>query len=54
MNRSHSAVTPEWQQKELIRALERTNAKKEVKKGAAARITAIAIDSTTDPDPAVQ
>jgi hypothetical protein len=54
MNRSHSAVTPEWQQKELIRALERTNAKKEVKKGAAARITAIAIDSTTGPDPTVQ
>jgi hypothetical protein len=54
MNRSHSAVTPEWQQKELIRALERTNAKKEVKKGAAARITAIAIDSTTGPDPTLQ
>jgi hypothetical protein len=54
MNRSHSAVTPEWQQKELIRALERTNAKKEVKKGAEARITAIAIDSTTVPDATVQ
>ena len=54
MNRSHSAVTPEWQQKELIRALERTNAKKEVKKGAEARITAIAIDSTTGPDATVQ
>jgi hypothetical protein len=37
-NRSHSAVSPEWQQKELVRALERTNTKKEVKKGAAARI----------------
>jgi hypothetical protein len=53
-NRSHSAVSPEWQQKELIRALERTNTKKEVKKGAAARITAIAIDSTTGPDARVQ
>jgi hypothetical protein len=53
-NRSHSAVSPEWQQKELIRALERTNTKKEVKKGAAARITAIAIDSTTGPDASVQ
>jgi hypothetical protein len=47
-------VTPEWQQKELIRALERTNAKKEVKKGAAARITPIAIDSTTGPDDTVR
>jgi hypothetical protein len=54
MNRSHSAVTPEWQQKELIRALERTNARKEVKKGAAAQITAIAIDSTTSTDATVQ
>ena len=31
-NRSHQAVSPEWQQKELIRALERTNKKKEVTK----------------------
>jgi hypothetical protein len=54
MNRSHSAVTPEWQQKELIRALERTNARKDVKKGAAAQITAIAIDSTTSTDATVQ
>jgi len=49
-NRSHSTVSSEWQQKELIRALERTNTKKDVKKGAAPRITAIAIDSTTGPD----
>ena len=53
-NRSHAAVTTEWQQKELIRALERTNTKKEVKKGTAARITPVALDSTSDPDPKVQ
>lgn len=53
-NRSHSAVSGEWQQKELIRALERTNKKKEVKKGTAARITAVALDSTTGPDAKVK
>ncbi len=53
-NRSHQAVSAEWQQKELIRALERTNKKKEVKKGTAARITAVALDSTSGPDPKAQ
>lgn len=53
-NHSHSSVTPDWQQKELIRALERTNKKKEVKKGAAPRITALALDSTSGPDPKVK
>lgn len=53
-NRSQSAVSPEWQQKELIRALERTNKMKEVKKGAAARITVVALDSTSGPDPKVK
>lgn len=53
-NRSHSAVSPEWQQKELIRALERTNKQKEVKKGKAARITVVALDSASGPDPTVE
>ena len=53
-NRSHSAVTPDWQQKELIRALERTNKNKEVKKGAAARITPVAVEPTSDLDSTVQ
>ena len=53
-NRSHQAVTPEWQQKELVRALERTNKNKEVKKGTAARITAVALESTNGPDIKVQ
>lgn len=53
-NRSHSSVTPEWQQKELIRALERTNKQKEVKKGAAARIMAVSLDSISDPDATAQ
>ncbi len=53
-NRSHAIVSPEWQQKELIRELDRTNKKKEVKKGTAARITAVALDSTSGPDPKVK
>lgn len=53
-NQSHSSVSPEWQQKELLRALERTNKKKEVKKGKAAQITAIALDSTSGPNPRVK
>ena len=53
-NRSHQAVTPEWQQKELIRALERTNKKKEVTKGTAARIAVVALESTSGSDPKVQ
>lgn len=53
-NRSRSAVTPEWQQKELIRALERTNQQKEVKKGAAAQVTPVAVHFTSYPDATVQ
>src|SRR5215471_11738511 len=53
-NRSHQGVSPEWQQKELIRALERTNKKKEVTKGTAARITVVVLESTSGPDPKVQ
>jgi hypothetical protein len=53
-NRSHQAVSPEWQQKELIRALERTNKKKEVTKGTAARISVVVLESTSGPDPKVQ
>ncbi len=53
-NRSHHSVSPEWQQKELIRALERTNKKKEVTKGTAARIAIVALESSSGPDPKVQ
>ena len=53
-NRSHQAVSPEWQQKELIRALEKTNKNKEVTKGTAARITAVALESTSGPDAKVR
>lgn len=53
-NRSHSTVTPEWQQKELIRALERTNKGKDVKKGAAAQLNAIALDSASNADASVR
>ena len=53
-NNSRSVVSPEWQQKELIRALERSNKKKEVKKGKAAPITAVALDSSSGPDPKVK
>src|SRR5215469_5945352 len=50
-NRSHQAVSPEWQQKELIRALERTNKKKEVTKGTAARITLLCSNPPAVPIP---
>lgn len=53
-NRSHSAVTPDWQQKELVRALERTNKNKEVKKGSSSRIVPIAVDPSGDLDTAVR
>ncbi len=54
-NRSHSAVTPDWQQKELIRALERTNKNRDVKKkGSEARIIPVALDSTSDLDTTTQ
>jgi hypothetical protein len=53
-NRSHSSVSPEWQQKQLIRALERTNKQKEVKQGAAPRIMALPLDSVSDPDATAQ
>ena len=53
-NRSRQVVSPEWQQKELIRALEKTNKNKEVKKRAAARITTVALESTSGPDAKVR
>ena len=53
-NRSHSAVTPDWQQTELIRALERTNKNKDVKKGSSSRIMPIAVDPSGDLDTAVR
>jgi len=53
-NRSHEAVSPEWQQRELIRALERTNKKKELTKGTAPGITIVVLESTSGPDPKVQ
>jgi hypothetical protein len=47
-------VSTEWQQKALIRTLESTNKQKEVKKGTAARISPVALDSNGDPDAAAQ
>ena len=47
-NRSHSTVSPEWQQKQLIRALERTNKMKEVKNGTTAEVKPVALDSNTE------
>jgi hypothetical protein len=43
-------VSPEWQQKQ-IKALERTNKKKEVTKGTAARISVVVLESASGPDP---
>jgi hypothetical protein len=49
-NSSRDIVNPTWQRNELIKALERTNKSKEVKKGKAARIEAVGLESTSGPD----
>ena len=49
-NSSREIVSPAWQQKELVKAFERINKSKEVKKGKAARVEPVALESTTSPD----
>jgi hypothetical protein len=43
-------VNPTWQRNELIKAFERINKSKDVKKGKAAAIQAIPLESTDEPD----
>jgi len=49
-NSSREFVNPAWQRNQLIKAFERINKSKEVKKGKAAPIQAIPLDSTEEPD----
>jgi len=49
-NSSREYVNPAWQRNQLIKAFERINKSKEVKKGKAAPIQAIPLDSTEEPD----
>jgi hypothetical protein len=49
-NSSQEVVNPTWQRDELIKAFERINKSKDVKKGKAAAIQAIPLASTGEPD----
>lgn len=49
-NSSREYVNPAWQRNELITAFERINKSKDVKKGKAAPIQAIPLESTDEPD----
>jgi hypothetical protein len=49
-NSSPEFVNPTWQRNELIKAFERINKSKDVKKGKAAPIEAIPLESTEEPD----
>ncbi|HXW93725.1 MAG TPA: hypothetical protein VEK33_24455 [Terriglobales bacterium] len=53
-NSSLDNVSPAWQREELIKAFQRINKSKDVKKGKAASIDAVALESTKGPDPAVR
>ena len=53
-NSSRHVVNPAWQRNQLVKALERNNKNKEVKQGKAARIEAVALESTSGPDPDVR
>jgi hypothetical protein len=53
-NSSRQIVSPTWQRNQLIKAFERINKSKDVKKGKAAAIEAIALESTIGPDPDVR
>jgi hypothetical protein len=49
-NSSPEFVDPAWQRNELIKAFERINKSKDVKKGKAAPIEAISLESSDEPD----
>jgi hypothetical protein len=49
-NSSQEVVNPTWQRDQLIKAFERINKSKDVKKGKAAAIQAIPLASTEEPD----
>jgi len=49
-NSSREIVNPTWQRNELIKAFERVNKSKDVKKGKVVAIQAIPLESTDEPD----
>lgn len=53
-NSSRHIVNPMWQRSQLVRALERSNKSKEVKKGKAPKIETVALDSSGEADSTVQ
>jgi hypothetical protein len=53
-NTSRHIVSPAWQRNQLVRALERTNKSKDVKKGKAPKIEAVALDSAGEADSTVR
>src|SRR5579863_4535633 len=53
-NTSRHIVSPMWQRNQLVRALERTNKSKDVKKGKAPKIETVALDSSGEPDSTVR
>ncbi|HTM89139.1 MAG TPA: hypothetical protein VL155_13115, partial [Terriglobales bacterium] len=53
-NNSRHIVSPIWQRNQLVRALERTNKSKEVKKGKAPKIETVSLDSSGEADSTVR
>jgi hypothetical protein len=53
-NTSRNIVNPAWQRDQLVRALERTNKSKEVKKGKAPKIETVALESSGEADTTVR
>jgi len=53
-NTSRHIVSPMWQRNQLVRALERTNKSKDVKKGKAPKIETVSLDSSGEADSTVQ
>ena len=53
-NTSRNIVNPAWEREQLVRALERTNKSKEVKKGKAPKVETVALESSGEPDTTVR
>jgi|SRR5579871_5095429 len=53
-NSSRYVVSPTWERDELVRALERSNKSKEVKKGKAAKIETVALESSGEADSTIR
>ena len=53
-NTSRQIVNPAWERDQLVRALERTNKSKEVKKGKAPKVETVALESSGEPDSTVR